>query len=57
MSSSYKWDSKNTVFVGLKLNSRTDADIIEYLNAVPNKQGFIKDLIRQAAAEAKKDNP
>lgn len=30
----------------LKLNKETDKDIIEILNSVSNKQGFIKELIR-----------
>lgn len=33
--------------VYLKLHKTRDADIIEILEAVDNKQGFIKDLIRQ----------
>ena len=41
-----KYDAKNTVQVKLKLNSKTDADIIEKLESVDNKQGFIKELIR-----------
>lgn len=30
----------------IKCNKETDADIIKYLDAVKNKQGFIKELIR-----------
>ena len=32
--------------VELKLNKLYDADIIEHINAQPNKQGYLKDLIR-----------
>ena len=42
-----KYDSKNTVQVHLKLNLYTDKDILDRLNSVPNKQGYIKDLIRR----------
>lgn len=31
----------------LKLNQKTDADIIEKLSEVENKQGYIKSLIRE----------
>lgn len=40
------YDQKNTIKVSLKLNIKTDADIIEYLDSVDNKQGTIKQLIR-----------
>jgi len=42
-----KYDENNTIQVKLKLNYKTDADIIEYLEASSNKQGTIKNLIRQ----------
>ena len=41
-----KYDAKATVQVKMKLNTKTDADIIKKLESVPNKQGFIKELIR-----------
>lgn len=31
----------------IKFNKGAEGDLIEYLESVPNKQGFIKDLIRQ----------
>lgn len=34
----------------LKLNKKTDADILNKLASVPNKQGFIKSLIRDTIA-------
>ena len=40
-----KYDKDNTVQVKLKLNKKTDKDIIDILDQVSNKQGFIKDLI------------
>lgn len=41
-----KYDAKNTRQVHLKLNRRTDWDILEKLSSVPSKQGYIKALIR-----------
>lgn len=41
-----KYDEANTVQVKLKLNRKTDVDILARLDAVANKQGYIKDLIR-----------
>ena len=41
-----RYDADNTVRVSLKLNRRTDADIIAYLQGQPNKQGLIKTLLR-----------
>lgn len=40
------WDKSHTVFIGLKLNKKTDAEIIAKLQSVPSKQGYIKDLIK-----------
>lgn len=58
MSSSYKWDKENTTRITVKLYPDKDADVIELLNSVPSKQGLIKDLLRQAAQQAKqKDDP
>lgn len=42
-----KYDKENTVSVRLKLNKRTDADILEKLDGVSSKQGYIKTLIRK----------
>lgn len=43
---SAKYDKANTKGVYLKLNTRTDADILDYLAKVDNVQGYIKRLIR-----------
>lgn len=45
------WDAKNTTYVSLKLNNKTDADIIERLAKQASKQGYIKELIRKDIAE------
>lgn len=41
-----KYDMLNTTQIKMKLNNNTDADILNKLAAVPNKQGYIKELIR-----------
>lgn len=45
-----KYDAANTTGVYLKLNLKTDSDILEKLSSVPNRQGYIKQLIRQDIA-------
>ena len=40
------YDRENTRMFCLKLNRKTDKDVIEALEAVDNKQGYIKALIR-----------
>lgn len=49
--SNYKqeWDKENTTQVKIKLNNRTDRDIIDWLSEVDNKQGTIKDIIRSSS--------
>lgn len=46
-----RWDRENTIVVTMKLNLKTDADIIEKLESVDNKQGYIKGLIRADIAK------
>lgn len=41
-----RWDKENTVVITMKLNKNQDADIIDKLNSVDNKQGYLKELIR-----------
>ena len=43
---SERYDRENTVRVAIKLNKRTDADILAQLDRQDNKQGYIKALIR-----------
>ena len=43
----YKYDSKNTKQVILKLNKKNDSDILEKLENSENRQGYIKELIRR----------
>ena len=42
-----KYEKANTVQLHFKLNRNTDADILEKLESVGNKQGYIKSLIRK----------
>lgn len=48
---SVKYNKENTVQISLKLNRSTDADLIESLNRIANKQGYIKELIRRDIAK------
>ena len=41
-----KYAAGNTLQIGLQFNRKTDADIIQVLETVPNKQGYIKQAIR-----------
>lgn len=41
-----KYDAAHTKQIRLKLNKVTDADILQRLDQVDNKQGYIKALIR-----------
>ena len=43
---SAKYDKNNTKGLYIKLNLKTDLDIIEYLRGKENVQGYIKNLIR-----------
>lgn len=45
-----RYDAKNTIQMHLKLNTTTDKDVIEKLDSVESKQGYIKDLIRKDIA-------
>lgn len=42
-----KYDKSKTKSFTFKFNRRTDADIINRLEGVDNKQGYIKELIRK----------
>lgn len=42
-----RYDQKSTRFYGLKLCRGTDADLIEKLDSMENKQGYLKELIRK----------
>lgn len=46
------YNAKNKTRIPLDMNNKYDADILAYLQSVPNKQGLIKQLIRSHMAEA-----
>lgn len=43
-----KYDKSNTKMISIKLNRKTDADILEALEREKNVQGFIKNCIRKS---------
>lgn len=45
-----KYQKENIQRVVLKLNKRTDTDILNWLDTLDNKQGTIKKLIREHIA-------
>lgn len=47
-----KYDDVNTVQIKMKLNKKTDADVLGMLDEVSNKQGYIKSLIREDIEKA-----
>lgn len=42
-----KWQKNNMLQINLALHRKNDADIIEKLEQVENKNGYIKELIRK----------
>lgn len=48
-----RYDEKNTRQIMLKLNLKTDSDILEKLGSVENRQGYIKALIRADMEKSK----
>ena len=50
-----KYDARPPKQIKLKLNLETDWDILERLNEVDNKQGYIKDLIREDLEKERQD--
>jgi hypothetical protein len=40
------YNKKQTTLITIRLNNDSDADILSYLNSIPNKQGLIKALLR-----------
>ena len=53
MTAKERYDAKTAVYVSLKLNRGTDSDVLRRLEAVPSKQGYIKELIRADIAKDK----
>ena len=42
-----EWKAKNTSLITIRLNHKTDADILLKLSQVESKQGYLKALIRK----------
>lgn len=49
-----RFDREKCTRVYIKLVNNTDADIIAHLDSLPNKQGYIKALIRADIAKNRK---
>lgn len=47
-----KYNKENYKVVNFKLHKTNDKDIMEHLEAQPNKQGYIKELIRKDIANS-----
>ncbi len=52
-----KYDANNTRKFGLKLNRKTDKELIEKLESVDSIQGYIKSLIRADVEKDKEKQP
>lgn len=50
-----RFEKEHLVQVKFALNDNTDRDVIDFLETVPSKRGFILEAIRKAMAEQKKD--
>lgn len=46
-----EYNRKNKKQIKFELNINTDADIIQHLETIDNKQGYIKQLIRDDMAK------
>ena len=53
---SSRYNKRNTTTLCIRLNRKTDTDIIERLKAVQSKQGYVKRLIRQDIREEQEYN-
>ena len=42
-----KYNKQNTITYGMKMNKKTDADIIKKFEEVGNVQGYLKKLVRE----------
>ena len=51
-----KYDREKTKQYKFKMNMNTDADVLAKLDTVPNKQGYIKQLIRADIARRGAEN-
>ena len=47
VNASNKYNKANTTAFTFRFNNENDADIIEHLQSLDNKNGYIKELIRE----------
>ena len=47
-----KYDKEHCVVITIKLNKKTDADILAAFEGIDNRQGFIKQAIREKIAKS-----
>lgn len=52
--SDYAWKKENVRNVGISLNIKTCADVLEMLDKQPSRQAYIIELIRKDIEEKKK---
>lgn len=52
-----RYDAANTKHYGVKLNLKTDADLVSALDAVDNKQAYIKNALRAYAEGSRAEAP
>lgn len=52
-----RYDEKNTKHYGVKLNLKTDADLVSALDAETNKQAYIKNALRAYAEGSRAEAP
>ena len=52
----YAYDKAATRFYALKLNRKTDADLIDLLDRQQNVQRFLKDLMRDALLRTRENH-
>lgn len=54
VAASVKYNETHVVQIKFNFNKVSDADIIEKLQSLPNKQGYVKSLIRKDMENEKK---
>lgn len=48
-----KWKKNNATVISFRLYKNTDADLIEFMGAVNNRQALIKRLLREEMEKAR----
>ena len=48
-----EYNKEKTTKISFKLNNEYDADILEFMKTVGNKNGYLKELVRQDMARKK----